>query len=150
MCKATREQLNIAHRAVNWLQDQRGIYRVYPCLLSLGKSQWPAARYLLRGTYTKEMDAVRHGLRRDGEAYYEECVYAVGDAPKRVNNTCYTLPGDRYEWYLSGYIRKIEPQFANFHPLGVNFCVRPWSFPIAIDAHEPKRYNRVPMVIEYL
>ncbi len=145
-----------AQQISNWISGL-GHKNAIPCRITINEQTWEACRYNSVGTYKADMDAVRWGKHKAGEEYQIELLYCVGTLPKcyRKNGkdvfpkSCFTVTNDAREWYISGYIEKIEPQFAEFHPFGVNFMLTPWDVDGKVDDGE-KPYKRVQMTIQNL
>ena len=97
------------------------------------------------------------GCRNPGP-YTREVIYVVGMLPKckiKRNSVCFTLEGDKREWYIAGYAgttqgvgsyqEKVPP--GEYNPFGNNFLLMPWEQAEKIDQYERYTYKRVPMTI---
>ena len=132
---------------------------------TIGDQTWPCARYV----QTLETPSGSIAAGRGETTYTREQIYCVGGLPAGYEKSRYRLPGDPlaghaiafpyegFDWYVAGYSPKvIEPKFAQFHKLGPNFVLMPWSVPSGepIDhyyiAERGKPYKRVPLSVRYV
>ena len=138
-------------RLAKWLTDCH-CENVKPCRVTIGKEFWEGCEYQQRGTYAADMDCVRNGQHKAGETYLSNRrIYLIGQLPKvyeRRRNNCFQF--DNGEWYLSGYIVAIKPEFALYHPFGPNFSLAHWDITDKkLDDGERFPYYRFQMTVEF-
>lgn len=148
---ATAKKLaETSHKIAAWLSKTDGIDEVVPCVISIGEQSWAACSYRSSSKYTADMACVQDGRHKDGELYYERVIYCVGKLPKSYGNRKVAYRRNDEDWYVSGHIEEVKPQFAEYHPFGANFLLRVWDLPEPIDAYSTKPYTRIQLLVEPL
>jgi hypothetical protein len=142
--------------AHEYIKDLPGVLESRPVKVTIKNKVYDNACY-----YRREFNAPE-GCRNPGP-YVQEFFYVVGVLPKcEDRNVCYTLEGDKREWYLAGGaygIKKSDRRkplpVSEYNPFGNFYQLSPWddTFPESskgekIDHYEPKPYSRVVLTIE--
>lgn len=120
-----------------------GCFKVEAAELRIGRTTHEAAFY-------RQVVLPLPGARNQ-EPHEVEAVYVLGEIPAayaRDRRTCFRLDGDDRDWYVTTWAdAKVvsNPEFAQSHPLGVWFQLRPWDTTdgTTIDMREPKPYQRI-------
>lgn len=156
--KNKRKPEVIPNKLKEWL-EKCGCLEVQPVTVIIDGESWPGCRYKKEFEYAAGMGCVSDGRHKAGEKYTEEFIYCLGDQPrpesckrlkrnKYIENICFPFEG--LDWYLAGHmqLKDIKPEFAEFHPFGINFLLKPWDIPNeTIDRYEEKPYDRFPMTV---
>lgn len=102
--------------------------------------------------------------------YYEDghqdglpTLYCLGWMPQKLHrdHQCFTLAGDSRDWFLSGYfpaqkrnawerrLRALSGDVNEYHPVGPNFRLTPWTCRDPIDKYCDTSYDRSPLVLDF-
>lgn len=139
----TPEQRVKAREIVEWLKDMphQLFYDVRPVFVAFSHNEFVGAAYK-ENTYWK--------VGNVQTPYVRDWLMLLGKPPAKLFNfdrLCF--PYDGREWYVAGYSSNGET--TSFQPFGWHFVMAPWEVPSGekIDAHESKKYIRVPMQVIY-
>jgi hypothetical protein len=117
------------------------------------------AKYVQNNPFTKGMDAVVRGDKKEGDEHLDTRIYLVGVVPKFPENkrhgtsVVYRISGDEKDWYPScHYVKdpKNWEQVKQYHPFESDFMFGRWDLPEAIDRYDESPCDRLPMTVEYL
>ena len=113
-----------------------GMQNIQPVTVKINGKTYQAAKYT---------NKTGHG----------EDIYCVGFLPPvylRSSHVCFTIPGDKRDWYIASYFpisknrcqplpQDIDPEY---HPFGPNFMLTPWTVKDSqIDSYEKAPYKRI-------
>jgi hypothetical protein len=145
-----RTKMKTANSVADWL---RGLDKlnVVPVEVIINKKTYYGARYKQKEVYTAGMTVVRDGRQKEGDVYYSDHFYLVGDRPKKFGGRAkFCFPFGNFEWYIACYGDKGDVN--EFHPFGNAFILMPWDVPNGskIDTHERWTYKRVPIQVKEL
>lgn len=123
-----------------------------PVIVTIKGKTYPAARYTERLEYPSGCRMITDGNAKPGDTYDREAIYVVGHRPANSDRSCFTIPGETHEWYISGYHGGGEGYVAgNRTPapaLGAFFLLMPWDVDGKIDQYEQHPYKRVNATVE--
>lgn len=143
---------------LSFLGSKLKLTRSAPCVVTIGRSVYPAAHYF--HTLTNEPGTLAYA--RGEREYSQEVIYCAGMLPSCFvrGNVAFRLhlpwsyERDSRDWYVACYSGAIVARKQTirapdeYHPHGNMFMLSPWFAGEAIDQYARVPYRRVAMVVE--
>lgn len=137
-------EVKLAIDLVRWLEGCN-CYKTRPVVVTIEDREYVGCFYFQR---SKPFNPYADDPPED-----EYSLYVVGTLPpsyKKKPHPVYRLEESCADWYVACHMEEVTDQFAQYHPFGPNFILKPWIFEEVIDAHESVKYRRVPVIVEDL
>jgi hypothetical protein len=153
MISTEERSMKVANEVAKWLRSLPDMAKVKACVVEIDGQVFEGAYYEATMRYTSNMKIVLDGKVKAGDPYTRRSVYLVGDLPnvyRKRRKTCFVIPGEDHEWYISSYSDKraiSDDRTSEFHPFGLSFQLAPWEHLSKIDDFARHAYTRVPVTV---